>query len=188
MARVAADAANDLAAVRNASPLLHAVLALLVLLVALVLAVYKPRGLTPYGQRKAREQRDLVQSKRDAKAAKRFLRKLLKKQCRTPRVLVSDKLRSYGAAHRQIMRSVEHRCSKYLNNRAEHSHRPTRQRERALKGSRSPGAAQKFLSAFSAISPHFRPRRHRLTAADYRNQMTIRFTIWNEITRSRVWP
>ncbi|SBW28263.1 hypothetical protein FDG2_5615 [Candidatus Protofrankia californiensis] len=97
-------------------------------------------------------------------------------------MLVTDQLRSYGAAHREIMRSVEHRRSKYLNNRAENSHQPTRQRERARKGFRSPGAAQKFLSVFSAISPHFRPRRHRLTATDYRTEMTTRFVIWNEIT------
>ncbi|SBW17863.1 hypothetical protein FDG2_0404 [Candidatus Protofrankia californiensis] len=73
------------------------------------------------------------------------------------------------------MRSVEHRCSKYLNNRAENSHQPTRQREHARKGFRSPGAAQTFLSVFSAISPHFRPRRHRLTATDYRTEMTRPF-------------
>ncbi len=124
----------------------------------------------------------LVQSRRDTKAATRFFRKLLKRQCRTPRVLVTDQLRSYGVAHREIMRSVKHRCSKYLNNRAENSHQPTRQREHAMKGFRSPSAAQKFLSVFSAISPHFRPRRHCLTVTDYRAEMTARFTIWNEIT------
>ncbi|MCX4597291.1 IS6 family transposase [Streptomyces sp. NBC_01549] len=124
----------------------------------------------------------LVQSKRDAKAAKRFLAKRMKKQCRVPRVLVTDKLRSYGTAHRELMKSVEHRKSKYLNNRAENSHQPTRQRERAMKGFRSAGGAQRFLSAFSAISPHFRPRRHRLTAPDYRAEMTRRFTTWNDVT------
>uniref|UniRef100_UPI003898F608 DDE-type integrase/transposase/recombinase n=1 Tax=Nocardia suismassiliense TaxID=2077092 RepID=UPI003898F608 len=62
------------------------------------------------------------------------------------------------------MRSVEHRQSRYLNNRAENSHQPTRQREHAMKGFRSPGGAQRFLSVFSRISPHFRPRRHRLGA------------------------
>ncbi len=124
----------------------------------------------------------LVQSRRDAKAARRFMAKLMKKQCRVPRALVTDKLRSYGVAHRELMRSVEHRQSKYLNNRAENSHQPTRQRERAMKDFRSPTSAQKFLSVFSAVSPHFRPRRHLLTAPDYRAEMTIRFTIWNKIT------
>jgi putative transposase len=124
----------------------------------------------------------LVQSKRDAKAAKRFLAKLMKKQRRVPRVLVTDKLRSYGVAHRELMSSVEHRSHKGLNNRAENSHQPTRQRERAMKYFRSPGAAQKFLDVFSQISPHFRPRRHLMAAPDYRAEMTTRFTTWNQIT------
>ncbi|MGW3661176.1 IS6 family transposase [Streptomyces sp. NPDC005151] len=124
----------------------------------------------------------LMQSRRDAKAAKRFMAKLMKKQRHVPRVLVTDKLRSYGVAHRQLMHSVEHRQSKYLNNRAENSHQPTRQRERAMKGFRSPGGAQRFLSAFSAISPHFRPGRHRLTASQYRTTMSERFSVWSQIT------
>lgn len=74
-----------------------------------------------------------------------------------PRVVVTDKLASYGAAHRIVMPSVEHRQSKYLNNRAENSHQPTRAGERAMKRFTSPGHAQRFLSAFSSISPHFRP-------------------------------
>ena len=99
-----------------------------------------------------------------------------------PRVVVTDKLRSYGAAHREVMPSVEHRSHKGLNNRAENSHQPTRQRERAMKGFRSVGAAQRFLSAFSGISPHFRPHRHLMTAPDHRAEMTIRFAIWDQIT------
>ncbi|MEV0695263.1 IS6 family transposase [Streptomyces sp. NPDC050388] len=124
----------------------------------------------------------LVQSKRDAKAAKRFLAKLMKKQRRVPRVLVTDKLRSYGVAHRKLMPSVEHRSHKGLNNRAENSHQPTRRRERAMKYFRSPGAAQKFLAVFSQISPHFRPRRHLMAASEYRAGMHHRFATWNEIT------
>ena len=99
-----------------------------------------------------------------------------------PRVIVTDKLRSYGAAHREVMPSVEHRSHMGLNNRAENSHQPTRQRERAMKGFRGTGAARRFLSAFSGISPHFRPRRHLLSAADYRLVMADRFAVWNEIT------
>jgi len=124
----------------------------------------------------------LVTSRRDAKAATRFFRKLLRGVRSVPRVLVTDKLASYPVAHRRLMRSVEHRQSKYLNNRAENSHQPTRQRERAMKRFTSPGHAQRFLSAFSGISPHFRPRRHRLTAERYRREMTTRFTTWNEVT------
>jgi putative transposase len=123
----------------------------------------------------------LVTSRRDAKAATRFLRKLLTGFECVPRVLVTDKLASYGVAHRRLIRGVEHRRSKYLNNRAENSHQPTRQRERAIKKFRSPGGAQRFLSAFSGISPHFRPRRHRLTAAQHRQEIHTRFTTWNEI-------
>jgi len=124
----------------------------------------------------------LVTAKRDAKAAKRFFRRLLKELEYVPRVIVTDKLRSYGAAHRQVMPSVEHRTSKYLNNRCENSHQPTRQREKAMRRFRSPGGAQRFLSAFSGISPHFRPRRHLMSAAEYRAEMTERFTTWKQVT------
>jgi putative transposase len=124
----------------------------------------------------------LVTSHRDAKAATRFFRKLLRGLRSVPRVLVTDKLASYGVAHRQLMPGVEHRRSTYLNNRAENSHQPTRARERAMKRFTSPGHAQRFLSAFSGISPHFRPRRHRLTAVQYRHEMTTRFTTWNQVT------
>ena len=105
----------------------------------------------------------LVQSRRNAVAAKKFFRKLLKGLRYVPRVLVTDKLGSYRVAHRELMSSVEHRRSRYLNNRAENSHQPTRQRERAMKRFKSIRHAQRFLSAFSGISPHFRPRRHLLS-------------------------
>jgi putative transposase len=77
---------------------------------------------------------------------------------------------------------VEHRRSKYLNNRAENSHQPTRTRERAMKRFTSAGHAQRFLSAFSGISPHFRPGRHQLRADQHRREMTVRFATWNEVT------
>ncbi|MGC2997525.1 IS6 family transposase [Streptomyces sp. G35A] len=124
----------------------------------------------------------LVQNRRDKAAARCFFRRLLKKTRTPPRVVVTDKLRSYGAAHREVMPCVEHRQSTYLNNRAENSHQPTRQRERAMKGFRGTGAAQRFLSAFSGISPHFRPHRHRLSAHDCRAEMTVRFAIREQIT------
>ncbi len=124
----------------------------------------------------------LVQSRRNAKVAKRFFRKLLKGLRYAPRVLVTDKLASYGVAHRELMPSVTHRQSKYLNNRAENSHQPTRQRERAMKRFKSPRHAQRFLSAFSGISAHFRPRRHRLSATGWRTEMADRFAVWGEVT------
>jgi transposase-like protein len=90
----------------------------------------------------------LVTSRRDAKAAMRFFRKLLTGLEYVPRVLITDKLGSYGVAHRRLTPGVEHRRSKYLNNRVENSHQPTRQRERVMKRFTSAGHAQRFLSAF----------------------------------------
>ncbi|MFJ2900454.1 IS6 family transposase [Streptomyces sp. NPDC087218] len=124
----------------------------------------------------------LVQSRRDAKAAKRFLAKLMKKQRRVPRILVTDKLKSYPVVHRALVSSVEHRAHKGLNNRAENSCQPTRRRERAMKGFRSPGSAQRFLSAFSGISPHFRVCRHLRTAAEHRFEIPLHFTIRDHVT------
>ena len=98
----------------------------------------------------------LVQARRDAKAAKRFFRRLLKGLQYVPRVIVTDKLRSYGVAQRQLLPGVEHRQSRYLNNRAENSHRPTRRRERQMqrfKSSRtSPGLPLRSRHLSMAIS------------------------------------
>jgi len=112
----------------------------------------------------------LVQSRRNTLAAKKFFRRLLTGRRHVPRVLVTDKHASYGPAHRVVMPSVEHRQSKYLNIRAENSHQPTRQRERATKRFTSPRHAQRFLSVFSRISPHFRPRRHLLSTTGWRTR------------------
>src|SRR5215216_6899802 len=106
----------------------------------------------------------LVQRRRDKRAAKKFFRKLLKGLMYVPRVIVTDKLKSYGAAKREILPGVEHRQHRYLNNRAENSHQPTRQRERRMQGFKSPGQAQRFLAAYGPIAQHFRPRRHLLSA------------------------
>jgi putative transposase len=97
-------------------------------------------------------------------------------------VIVTDKLKSYGAAKRELLRSVEHRQHRYLNNRAENSHQPTRQRERHMQRIKSPGHAQRFLSAYGPIAQHSRPRRHRLAAPAYRREMQKRFESWREIT------
>jgi putative transposase len=124
----------------------------------------------------------LMQRRRDKKAAKKFFRKLLKGCQYVPRVLITDKLKSYGAAQRESLPSVEHRQHRYLNNRAENSHQPTRQRERRMQGFKSPGQAQRFLSAYGPIAQHFRPRRHRLSAPEYRHEMRKRYQVWGEIT------
>jgi putative transposase len=123
----------------------------------------------------------LVQSRRNAVAAKRFFRRLLKGLRYVPRVIVTDKLASYQVAHRELLPSVTHRRWKYLNNRAENSHQPTRVRERVMKRFASPGQAQRFLFAFGSIRQHFRPRRHLISAPEWRTEMTNRFAVWNQI-------
>jgi len=122
----------------------------------------------------------LVQSRRNAKAAKRFFRKLLRGLQYVPRVVVTDKLRSYAAAKREIMPGVEHRQSKYLNNRAEVSHQPTRRRERQMQRFKSARHAQRFLSTHSRIHNHFQLRRHRLTADQHRIARDAAFRTWRE--------
>ncbi len=124
----------------------------------------------------------LVQSRRDTRAAKRLLCKLLKRQCRAPRVMITDKLASYGAAKREVMPSVEHRRHKGLNNRAENSHQPTRRRERQMKRFKSAGQAQRFLSAHDGINNLFLLGRSQLSAARYRAARSQGFQIWAEVT------
>jgi putative transposase len=108
----------------------------------------------------------LVQSRRNTKAAKRFFHKLLKGLCYVPRVIVTDRLGSYGAAKRGILPGVEHRQSRYLNNRCEVSHQPTRGRERHRRRFKSARHAQQFLATHTPIHNHFQLRRHRLSASD----------------------
>ena len=124
----------------------------------------------------------LVQSRRDKKAARRLFRKLLKKQGRAPRVLITDKLRSYAAAKREIMPGVEHRQHKGLNNRAENSHQPTRRRERIMKRFKSPRQVQRFLSIHDQIANVFLRRSSQDTAAKFRIARDQAFTTWAEIT------
>src|SRR5262245_47069496 len=124
----------------------------------------------------------LVQHRRDKHAAKKFFHKLLKGCQYVPRVIIADKLKSYAAAKRELLPGVEHRQHRYLNNRAENSHQPTRQRERRMQGFKSSGHAQRFLSAYGPIAQHFRPRRHLLSAPAYRQEMGNRFATWQEIT------
>ena len=90
-----------------------------------------------------------------------------------PRVVITDKLASYGAAMRETLRSVE-----------QNSHHPTRQRERAMRRFKSAAHAQRFLSAYGPIRGHFCPGRHRLTAEAYRQDRLRRFHEWDDITRS----
>ncbi|GHO87605.1 IS6 family transposase [Dictyobacter formicarum] len=128
----------------------------------------------------------LVQSRRNKKAAKRFFRKLLKGLQYVPRVIITDKLKSYAAAKREILPGVQHRQHKGLNNRAENSHQPTRLREKKMRRFKSAKQVQRFLSAFGLISGHFQPRRHRLRAQEYRATLQDRFQTWNEVTRVKL--
>ena len=96
-------------------------------------------------------------------------------------MIVTDQLASYQVAARELLPSVTHRRSKYLNTRAESSHQPTRVRERVMKRFASPGQAQRFLFAFGSIREHFRPRRHLMSAPEWRTEMSDRFAVWDEI-------
>ena len=124
----------------------------------------------------------LVQSRRDRRAAKRFFRKLLKHQGATPWRLVTDKLRSYGAAHRTVMPSVVHSTEKYENNRAEISHQPTRQRQRQMRKFKSPSQAQRFLSVHGLVQNLFRVGRHLLQARHHRELRGRSFLAWDAVT------
>jgi putative transposase len=124
----------------------------------------------------------LVQEKSDGAAAtKRFFRRLLRGLQYKPKRLITDGLRSYGVACHALP-DVKHRISRYLNNRAENSHRQTRRRERQMQRVKSPGQAQDFLSAHAVIYGHFRPRRHRLRAVRYRRARTKAFQTWVQET------
>ena len=125
----------------------------------------------------------LMQSRRNGAAANKFVRKLLKPQGFAPRVIITDKLKSYGAAKKKILKGVEYRQHKGPNDRAENSNRSTRTRERRMGRFNSPGQAQRFLSAFEPIRGHFHPHQHQLSASEYRETMSLRFESWQEITR-----
>jgi putative transposase len=124
----------------------------------------------------------LVQSRRDRRAAARFFRKLLKGQGCEPRRLITDKLRSYSAAHRTVMPSVVHSTKQYDNNRAEVSHQPTRQRERQMRRFKSSAHAQRFLSVHGLVLNLFRVGRHVLRAANHRLLRARSFMVWDEVT------
>ena len=102
----------------------------------------------------------LVQRRRDKAAAGKLMRKLLKKQSFTPSVVVTDKLRSYSSAFRDISLGARHEQGLRQNNRAENSHLPIRRRERKLQRFKSPGSAQRFLSAHAAVYNTFNLQRH----------------------------
>ena len=124
---------------------------------------------------------EILQCRRNTKAAKRLLVRLMKKHSCTPKRFITDKLRSYGAAKREIAPGVEHRSHKGLNNRAENSHLPFRKRERAMQGYRSPGGLQRFVSIHSAIRNCFSVPARRRSALTIRYHRLEAFDAWNAV-------
>jgi putative transposase len=124
----------------------------------------------------------LVQERRNQEAAETFLRRVVEREPGEPRVVVTDKLASYAPVIRKVLPQAEHRAHKGLNNRAENSHQPTRQRERRMRHFKSPEQAQRFLEPFGPIYDHFAPKRHLLGAAVVRQELAERQGIWREIT------
>jgi DDE domain len=113
----------------------------------------------------------LVRCRQDKPAAKTCFRTRLKGCQYVPRVIITDQFKSSGAAQQEMLSGVEHRQHRYLSNRAEHSHQPTRQRERRMRGFTSAGQGQRGLAAYGLMAQHCRPRRHRLSASAYRQEM-----------------
>lgn len=122
-----------------------------------------------------------LQARRDGKAAKRFFKRLLKKHKDEPRKIATDKLRSYGVAHRELIPDTIHDTSQYANNRAELSHQPTRVRERGMRRFKSRRQAQGFLGVHAAVYNLFNLGRHLVPAQHYRNLRQDAFTRWTEI-------
>ena len=128
----------------------------------------------------------LVQSRRGRTAAKRLMRKLLKKSACAPRVMITDKLKSYGAARKDMGLGIEHRQHKGLNNRAENSHLPTRRRERIMKRFKSPRQVQKFLSIHDQVANLFHFPRNKLSANQHRATRAQAFSTWTEIAAAQL--
>ncbi|GAC1046054.1 IS6 family transposase [Rhizobium sp. No.120] len=126
----------------------------------------------------------LLQSRRNKRAALRLMRKLLKGQGTTPRVMITDKLRSYSAAKSELMPGVEHRSHKGINNRAENSHLPVRRRERRMMRFKSARQCQRFVSVHGQIANLFLLHRKHLTAADHRQLRSNAIATWRQITMS----
>ena len=119
-----------------------------------------------------------LQAERNGAAAKRFFKRLLRSAGGEPRKIVTDKLRSYPVAHREVMPEVIHVMDRYANNRAEQSHEATRVRERGMRRFKSMVQVQRFVSAHAAVSNLFNLGRHLVRAEQYRNLRTSAFSEW----------
>ena len=120
----------------------------------------------------------LVQKRKDKKAAIRLFRKLLKGQQASPIKIVTDKLRSYSAAKKELIPDVEHSTQQYENNRCELSHQPCRQQERQMRKFKSQGHAQRFLSCHGVVNNLFRLGRHFMKASNYKILGDRAFVEW----------
>jgi putative transposase len=120
-----------------------------------------------------------LQARRDGAAAKRFFKRLLRNHGGEPRKIVTDKLRSYGVAHRELIPETIHSTQQYENNRAEQSHEPTRVRERVMRRFKSSRQAQRFLGTHAAISNLFNLGRHLVWAEHYRSLRIGAFRDWS---------
>jgi len=119
-----------------------------------------------------------LQARRDGKAAKRFFKRLLKNHTGELRKIVTDKLRSYGVAHRELIPDTIHDTTQYANNRAEVSHQPTRVRERGMRCFKSTQQAQRFLSIHAMVYNLFNLGRHLISAEHYRLLRQSAFVSW----------
>ncbi|PWC56327.1 integrase [Azospirillum sp. TSH7] len=123
-----------------------------------------------------------VQSRRNTKGAMRFFRKLLKGLHYAPRVVITDKLKTYAAAKRGMRLGNEDRQSQYLNNRCEVLHQLTRRRERHMQRFKSAQQAQQFLSGHSPVHNDFQLHRHLISSSEHRAARARAFTVWREVT------
>ena len=119
-----------------------------------------------------------LQSRRDGAAAKRFFKRLLRTHGEEPRQIVTDKLRSYGVAQRELIPETLHNTAQYANNRAELSHQPTRVRERGMRRFKSATQAQRFLTIHAAVYNLFNLGRHLVSARHYRELRIDAFGQW----------
>ncbi len=135
----------------------------------------------------------LLQKRRDKAAAKRFFKRVLASCAEAPRKIATDQLRGYPAAKAEIpelahLKHVFVKASARVNNRAENSHQPTRERERRIRGFRDPQRTQAFLSRFGPIRQHFALKRHLISASLYRKQLATRFAAWHRFTEATQGP
>ena len=130
----------------------------------------------------------LVQQRRDQHAAETFLRRVIEAAGCEPRVVITDKLLSYPPALRRVLPHVDHRRHKGLNNRAENSHQPTRQRERVMRRFKSAEQAQRFLGPFGVVGDHFRVGRYKTAAATRRQSLVDKHSIWRDVVGLRTAP